>query len=92
MNIGRQLDASKGLDYGSGMAHSFFYGYINILLPWDGGERKGLKESIIDFESREGVNFPFKKLFLLIPLSGFCPAQVDEQSTILEYSKVYLLF
>lgn len=74
------MDNSPGLDYGSGLAYSYFHGYLNILLPECGDERKGLKELIEQFESQHCVNVPVKKMFLLIPFSGFCPPKIQAQS------------
>jgi len=38
-----QIENMRGLDYGSGMAYNFFYGYLRLVLP-EGGTQgaKGL--------------------------------------------------
>nr|CAI5869092.1 unnamed protein product [Callosobruchus analis] len=41
---------NNGLDYGSGMAYSFFHGYLNLILPNTGTESKNLKELMQDYE------------------------------------------
>lgn len=84
MNIARQLDDSLGLDYGSGMAHSYFEGYLNIILPDFGDERKGLIEMISNYEDQNNVVFGAQKIYILVPLSGQCPPKVTAQSKIAE--------
>lgn len=38
-----------GLDYGSGMAHSFFHGYLKLILPAKGDNNKsGWQKLIIE--------------------------------------------
>lgn len=58
----------KGLDYGSGMAHSFYYGYLKLILP-------GLRKRIVGFMEAKQIKqweFPVRKLIILIPSSGYC--------------------
>lgn len=74
------IENSNGFDYGSGMAHSFFYGYLNIVLPNKGDENYALKELMEIYESTENIKFPIKKLFLLIPRSLYCPPNLSEIS------------
>ncbi|XP_033227920.1 stimulator of interferon genes protein isoform X2 [Belonocnema kinseyi] len=71
-----------GLDYGSAMACSYFYGYLKIILPADGKENKGLLGRIEEFEDNELKNqtFPVKKLFILIPASFYIPPNLKEIS------------
>lgn len=40
------IQAGGGLDYGSGMAHSYFYGYLNKILPDNGDDNVGIRENI----------------------------------------------
>ncbi|XP_015600435.1 stimulator of interferon genes protein [Cephus cinctus] len=69
-----------GLDYGSGLAYSYFYGYLNIILSSMGSEYKGLQHNIELFEAREGVPMPIKKLFILIPASAHIPSDLRQVS------------
>ncbi|KAL3272702.1 hypothetical protein HHI36_014166 [Cryptolaemus montrouzieri] len=62
----------EGLDYGTGMALSFFYGYLNIILPRSGKESTNLKEEIEIYTDTHGVTFPVPRLILLIPQSCIC--------------------
>ncbi|GJQ72182.1 hypothetical protein Trydic_g3274 [Trypoxylus dichotomus] len=81
------IGSLNGLDYGSAMAYSFYHGYLQIVLPHKGTEKKGIKELIADFEANEGVTFGYRKLLVLIPLSLHCPPTVETKSTIVESSK-----
>ncbi|XP_077302635.1 transmembrane protein sting isoform X2 [Arctopsyche grandis] len=74
------IENSNGLDYGSGMAYSFFYGYLNIILPNKGDQNYGLKELMDIFESSERIKFGTKKLFIMIPRSLYCPPNLCEVS------------
>lgn len=69
-----------GLDYGSSMACSYFYGYLKIILPPDGKEHTGLKGRIQNFEDKHNVSVPVKKLFILIPDSFYIPTDLSELS------------
>ncbi|XP_043477150.1 stimulator of interferon genes protein [Leptopilina heterotoma] len=69
-----------GLDYGSSMACSYFYGYLKIILPPDGKEHTGLKGRIQNFEDKHNVSVPVKKLFILIPDSFYIPTDLGELS------------
>ncbi|CAH1106636.1 unnamed protein product [Psylliodes chrysocephalus] len=69
----------NGLDYGSGMAYSFFHGYLNYVLPNTGGEDKNLKEIMTDFESKNGIKFEVYKLFILVPKSMRCPVSLENE-------------
>ncbi|KAG5875749.1 hypothetical protein JTB14_002051 [Gonioctena quinquepunctata] len=82
----------NGLDYGSGMAYSFFHGYLNIVLPKTGNEEKNLKELMQDYEDKNNINFNVYKLFILIPKSMTCfislkneySPSIDESSSLPE--------
>ncbi|XP_026475222.1 stimulator of interferon genes protein-like isoform X1 [Ctenocephalides felis] len=65
------IQAGGGLDYGSGMAHSYFYGYLNKILPDNGDDNVGIRENIEKYEANENITIPVKKLFILIPLSMY---------------------
>lgn len=75
------LDAMKGLDYGTGMAYSFYYGYLRLILPNEGTtDSKSIIERIENFEDKHDVTFPVHKLFILIPSSGYIPPNLKEAS------------
>ncbi|CAL1676652.1 unnamed protein product [Lasius platythorax] len=75
------LDAMKGLDYGTGMAYSYYYGYLRLILPNPGTTySKGIREKIENFEDKHNVTFPVHKLFILIPSSGYIPPNLKEAS------------
>lgn len=76
------------MDYASGMAYSFFHGYLNIVLPEKGTDEKGLKELMQDYESSQGIKFALYKLFVLVPLSMYCPTKIDEFAPSIETSRV----
>lgn len=84
MNVARTLDYSSGLDYGSGIANSYFQGYLNLILPDFGDERKGLLEMISNYEDKHNVTFGAKKIFILMPQSGECKPKITAQSSIAE--------
>ncbi|CAB3380162.1 Hypothetical predicted protein [Cloeon dipterum] len=68
---GRELN---GIYYGPGMAYSYFYGYLNILLPpSDGKTYLDRIDAYIDknvSSSGNRIRFPDRRLQILIPLSG----------------------
>lgn len=75
------LDVMKGLDYGTGMAYSFYYGYLRLILPNLGTtDSKSIIEKIENFEDKHEVNFPVHKLFILIPSSGYISPHLKEMS------------
>jgi len=74
------LNAMKGLDYGTGMAYNFYYGYLRFILPSTETARKGIIEKIENFEDNHNVTFPVHKLFILIPSSGYIPPDLKEAS------------
>ncbi|XP_012530918.1 stimulator of interferon genes protein isoform X2 [Monomorium pharaonis] len=74
------LNVVKGLDYGTGMAYSFYYGYLRLILPYTGTATKGIIEKIENFEDNHNVTFPVHKLFILIPSSGYVPPDLKEVS------------
>ncbi|KAJ8975245.1 hypothetical protein NQ317_007365 [Molorchus minor] len=83
---------NNGLDYGSGMAYSFFHGYLKLVLPKTGTEEKNLKELMQDYEDQNKIEFPIYKLFVLIPKSLKCfvslkneySPSIDESSSLPE--------
>ncbi|KAF9421238.1 hypothetical protein HW555_002710 [Spodoptera exigua] len=76
--IERKLDEKKTVNYGIGMACSYFEGYLIHVLPSDGSKFFGFLENIKIYESREGVVFPVKKLFVVVTKSLFSPPALEE--------------
>lgn len=74
------LDTLRGLDYGTGMAYSYYYGYLRVILPSTGTVTKGIVEKIENFEDNHNVTFPVHKMFILIPSSGYIPPDLKEMS------------
>lgn len=75
---------SSGLDYGSGMAYSFFYGYFNYMLRKTGDQEKNLKELMQDYEAKNKIKFEVYKIFILIPKSLTCPVSIEDASKIMD--------
>ncbi|KAL7286661.1 hypothetical protein TKK_0019156 [Trichogramma kaykai] len=85
---------ADGLDAGTAMACSYFYGYLNIILPASGGtERTGMLNLLENFEAAEcngnpNISVPVKKMFILIPSSSYIPTDLKDISDgWLEHSK-----
>lgn len=76
--IDRKLDKKKTVNYGVGMACSYFEGYLVHVLPSDGAKFFGFLENIKIYENREGVVFPVKKLFVVVTKSLFSPPALVE--------------
>ncbi|XP_030754304.1 stimulator of interferon genes protein [Sitophilus oryzae] len=74
----------NGLDYGSGMAYSFFFGYLNYILPKTGDKMKNLEEMMKDYESLNNVQFECHKIFILIPKSLTCHVEINAVSSLME--------
>nr|XP_050849053.1 stimulator of interferon genes protein homolog [Vespula vulgaris] len=70
----------SGLDYGSGMAYSYYYGYLRIILPSTGTNTKGIYEKLENFEDIHNVTISVKKLFILIPFSTYIPPDLKSLS------------
>lgn len=70
------------------MAYSYYYGYLNIIGPNYGDDRKGMSERIEMYEDSQNVNFPVHKLFILVPESLYIPTQLDENSNVLNTATV----
>ncbi|XP_074112864.1 transmembrane protein sting isoform X2 [Cotesia typhae] len=72
--------AAAGVDYGTGMAHNYYYGYLRIILLSDGLRAKmevyESNQSTSDFQ----ITIPVKKLFILIPESGHIPPDLRDAS------------
>ncbi|XP_011332843.1 stimulator of interferon genes protein isoform X3 [Ooceraea biroi] len=74
------LSAMKGLDYGTGMAYSYYYGYLRVILPSTGTATKGIIEKIENFEDNHNITFPVHRMFILIPSSGYIPPDLKDAS------------
>ncbi|XP_060521256.1 stimulator of interferon genes protein-like [Cylas formicarius] len=81
------IEKCNGLDHGSGMAYSFFYGYLYYILNKTGELGKNLEELMQDYESANKVQFSVYKIFILIPKSLNCPVSLIDVSTIMEEKK-----
>ncbi|XP_045488869.1 stimulator of interferon genes protein isoform X2 [Pieris rapae] len=67
------------INYGVGMACSFYEGYLAHIIPSNGAGFIGFEENIRNYEnSQGGVVFPVKKLFLVITKSLYCPPDLKE--------------
>ncbi|XP_015837813.1 stimulator of interferon genes protein homolog isoform X2 [Tribolium castaneum] len=84
------IENCPGLDYGSGMAHSFFHGYLKLIIPHTGTSEKHLEELMKDYEDRHHVKLEFYKLFILIPKSLYCSTSLktDKSPSIEESSSL----
>lgn len=49
------IDNMSGMDYGSGMAHSFFHGYLKLVLPKYGDTPESFKDLIYRYEATQQV-------------------------------------
>ncbi|KAG7312548.1 hypothetical protein JYU34_002077, partial [Plutella xylostella] len=66
--------AAAAISYGAGMACSYYEGYLVTVLPNQGSDdAQGFQAKISTFESREGVVFPVRRLFIVITRSLYCP-------------------
>ncbi|CAH2269083.1 stimulator of interferon genes protein-like isoform X2 [Pararge aegeria] len=61
------------INYGMGMAYSFYEGYLAQIIPSDGARFVGFEENINTYEAKQGVVFPVKRLFIVITKSLYCP-------------------
>ncbi|XP_076652604.1 transmembrane protein sting [Halictus rubicundus] len=75
-----KIDAMQGLDYGTGMAYSYYYGYLKMVLPSTGTAQKGLVEKIENLEDRNNITIAAHKLLVLIPSSTYIPPDLKEIS------------
>lgn len=74
------LNAVRGLDYGTGMAYSYYYGYLRLVLPSTGTASKSIVEKIQNYEDNHNITFPVHRLFILIPSSAYIPPNLKEAS------------
>ncbi|XP_021939776.1 stimulator of interferon genes protein isoform X3 [Zootermopsis nevadensis] len=82
-----QIESMKNLDYGSGMAYNYFYGYLRLVLPdpeVGTPGAKGIRKRIETFMNHHRLlktAFPVRKLFILIPRNLYTPTDLMEVST-----------
>ncbi|XP_047348796.1 stimulator of interferon genes protein homolog isoform X3 [Vespa velutina] len=79
-NLDTTITNMNGLDYGTGMAYSYFYGYLKIILPSTGTENKSIYEKLENFEDIHNIIISIKKLFILIPFSTYIPPDLKQLS------------
>ena len=74
------IDWMQGLDYGTGMAYSYYYGYLKLILPSPGTLTKGLREKIENTEDKHNIKVAVHKLLILIPSSSYVPPDLKDAS------------
>ncbi|XP_012145882.1 transmembrane protein sting [Megachile rotundata] len=74
------IDSLRGLDYGTAMAYSYFYGYLKIILPTTGSLNKGIIEKLENVEDNHNIHIATHKLLILIPASSYIPPDLKEVS------------
>ncbi|XP_046820305.1 stimulator of interferon genes protein isoform X1 [Vespa crabro] len=79
-NLNTNVINMNGLDYGTGMAYNYYYGYLRIILPSTGTENKGIYEKLENFEDIHNIIISIKKLFILIPFSTYIPPDLKQLS------------
>lgn len=71
---------TTGISYATGMAYSYYYGYLRVVLPFTGTTIKGIVERIENFEDQHNVTFATKKLLILCPASAYIPPDLKDHS------------
>ncbi|XP_034185691.2 transmembrane protein sting [Osmia lignaria lignaria] len=74
------INSMQGLDYGTGMAYSYYYGYLRLVLPTTGSLNKGLIEKLENIEDENNIRVAVHKLLILIPESSYVPPDLKEAS------------
>lgn len=74
------IDLMHGLDYGTGMAYSYYYGYLKIILPATGCLNKGIIEKLENIEDNHNIHIAIHKLLILIPASSYIPPDLKDVS------------
>lgn len=74
------IDCMQGLDYGTGMAYNYYYGYLKLILPSPGTLTKGLREKIENTEDKHNIRIAVHKLLILIPSSSYVPPDLKDAS------------
>lgn len=55
LNDSMLLEKLNGMDCGSGMAYSYFYGYLKLVLPDYGGNGQSFEDLICTYEANHKV-------------------------------------
>lgn len=71
------------------MATSYYYGYLNLVLPNKEYANTGIVERIETYEDKQGILVPEKKLFIMVPTSCHLPVNLIDKSRILASAQVY---
>ncbi|KAI4494434.1 hypothetical protein M0802_008926 [Mischocyttarus mexicanus] len=79
-NVNLNISNMNGLDYGTGMAFSYYYGYLKIILPSTGTASKGFIEKLENLEDNHNISVSVKKLFILIPSSAYTSPDLKDFS------------
>ncbi|XP_043252524.1 stimulator of interferon genes protein [Colletes gigas] len=74
------INSMQGLDYGTAMAYSYYYGYLKLVLPSTGTQSKGLIEKIENIEDQHNITIAVHKLLILIPSSLYIPPDLKDIS------------
>ncbi|KAL4714249.1 hypothetical protein ACJJTC_009601 [Scirpophaga incertulas] len=69
---------SRSISYGTGMACSFFEGYLRHILPSDGHRYVGFDENIRVYEANQSVRLPVKRLFIIITKTLYSPPDLKD--------------
>lgn len=73
---------SVPIAYADCMVDTYVYGYLRKIIPDHGfSEERGLKNKIMHYKDIQGLSdeeFPFNKMFILIPASGYIPPLLDK--------------
>lgn len=67
----------------------YFYGYLNIILPYKGEHQLGIRNILKEYESKQGIKFETYKLIILLPLSCNCKSSLKDISENIDEAKVY---
>lgn len=78
-NVASNLN-NNNLDISTGLAYSYYYGYLKIILPSTGTASKGMLEKLENAEDQHNITIPLKKLVILIPASGYIPPDLKQVS------------
>lgn len=62
---------THGLDYGEGMASSYYHGYLKLTLPSSSNNIPGIKKRIDMYEASHNVTFACYCLIILVPSTLF---------------------
>ncbi|CAL7941911.1 unnamed protein product [Xylocopa violacea] len=74
------INSIQGLDCGTCMAYSYYYGYLKLILPPTETLNKGVIEKIENIEDIQTIKIAVYKLFVLVPASSYVPPDLKEVS------------